>query len=426
MDVRTADLILEAIDPQEVIRFEQNIVRIPSFTTEETPLASFIADYMRQVGGGLLVELQEVPLEGGRTSHNVIGRLPGAGGGPSLLLFGHMDHDPILGREFARLEGWRYDPFGGMIEGEWLYGKGCQDEKGGLAGLVMAAKALVDAGVKLRGDLIFAAIQGHKRRSTGILHALKNGLNATYAINTENCGNTVVPAFVGRSEGKVHVRAPELHFHVKEVFPEFRHRLSAFELMSEIQRMLGPEMQAPETSTWMTFATHPDLPGYPQIRMESVEFHGIDHLILDFHIRTVPGMTPETIRRDLKSLLATLQQKHPYLEAEVVWPLWEHRSAMAVPHDHPLVRKVAYWHERVAGEPAQVSSHGMLGAAADASHTGAAGIDTILYGPGGGHTDRDYRLKGYLEQGPPDERIALKDLVLTAKVLALAAGDLCI
>jgi acetylornithine deacetylase len=425
MDENTVRRILAAVDPQEVIHFEQSIVRIPSFTTEETPLASFIAEYMRGIGGDLAVELQEVPLSEGNVSHNVVGRLVGTGGGASLLLFGHLDHEPILGREFARLEGWKFDPFGGVIEGEWLYGKGSQDEKGGLTALVMAAKALVSAGVRLRGDVLFAAVQGHKQRSTGILYLLRKGLKADYAINTENCGNTIVPAFVGRSEGKIHIRAPELHFHTKDIFPEFRNRLTAFELLNQIQRALGPEMQPPGPDTWMTFEPHRDLPGYPQIRLEHIEFHGLDHLVLDFHVRTVPGMTPETIRKDLKSLLRRLKESYPYLDTQVVWPVWEHRSAMAVPHDHPLVQSLAHWHERVSGEPAQVSSSGMLGAAADASHTGATGIETILYGPGGGETDRDYRLKGHLKEGPPDERIALKDLVLTTKVLALTAADIC-
>ncbi len=62
---------------------------------------------------------------------------------------------------------------------------------------------------------------------------------------------------------------------------------------------------------------------------------------------------------------------------------------------------------------------GRLGAAADASHVVEAGIETILYGPGGGISDREYRLKGHLKQGPPDERISLKDIITTQKFLHL-------
>ena len=425
MDEQLVQKILDAVDDERVIDFERSIVRIPSWTTEETLLARHIADYMRQIGGDLEVELQEVPLVGDKVSHNVVARLRGSGGGPTLLLFGHMDHGSVLGRKYANLEGWKHDPFGAEIEGGWLYGKGCQDEKGGVTGLVIAAEALVKAGVRLKGDVIFAPVQGHKGRSSGTLFLLGQGIKADYAINTENSGNMIVPAFVGRSQGKIHIRAPGLHFHTKETFPQFKPRLTGFELMNEIQRALGPEMQPPGPDCWMTFETHPDLPDYPQIRMEVVEFHGLDHLVLEFQIRVVPGMTDETIRQDLRRLLDGMEKKYPYLKTEVEWPLWETRPAVATPHDHPVAQSLACWHERVTGEPAQVDALGRMGAAADGSHTGAAGIDTVIYGPGGGETDKEYRLRAYLKEGPPDERIAIKDLLTTAKVLALTAADLC-
>lgn len=425
MDEELVQRILEIVDEERVINFERSIVQIPSFTTEETPLARYISGYMRGIGGNLEVGLQEVPLGGDKISHNVVARLPGSGGGPTLLLFGHMDHEPGLGREFANLEGWKHDPFGGEVEGEWLYGKGCQDEKGGITGLVMAAEALVKAGIKLKGDVIFAPVQGHKRRSSGVLFLLQQGIKANYAINTENSGNMIVTAFVGRSDGKIHIRAPKLHFSIKETFPQFKARLTAFELMNEIQRALGPEMQPPGPDSWMTFEPHPDLPGYPQIRMEVVEFRGLGHLVPGFQIRIVPGMTRETIRRDLRRLLDDLEQKYPYLKTEVEWPVWEPRPSVVTPRDHPVVQGLARWHERVTGEPAKVGPSGRLGDAADGSHTSAAGIDTVLYGPGGGETDKEYRLRAYLKEGSPDERIALKDLVTTAKVLALTAADIC-
>ena len=418
--------ILDAVDDKRVIEFEQSIVRIPSFTTEETPLAHHIADYMRKIGGDLKVELQEVPQEGGKVSYNVIARLLGTGGGPTLLLFGHMDHLPYLGRQFVDLKGWKHDPFAGEIEGEWLYGKGCQDEKGGITGLVMAAEALVKAGVKLKGDVIFATVQGHKRRSTGTLYMLGHGMKADYAINTENSGSMIVPAFVGRSEGKIHIRtAPELHFSIKETFPQFKPQLTVFELMNAIQRALGREMHPPGADSWMTFEPHPDLPGYPKFRMEIVEFHGLGHLVLYLQIRTVPGMTDATMSQDLRRLLSALEAKYPYLKTEVEWPITLTRPPGVTHSDHVLVRSLARWHERVTGEVAKIGSLGRLGSAADGSHTAGAGMDTVLYGPGGGQTDKEYRLKGHLKTGPPDERILLKDVITTAKVLALTAADIC-
>jgi acetylornithine deacetylase len=427
MDKQTTQKILDAVDDKRVIEFEQSIVRIPSFTTEETPLASHIVNYFQGLGG-LEVELQEVSLDDRKTSHNAVARLRGTGGGPTLLIFGHMDHGPILGRDYAshELEGWTHKPFGAEIEGDWLYGKGCQDEKGGITGFVMAAEVLIKSGVKLKGDVIFAGVQGHKRVSSGTLHLLKQDYKIDYAINTENSGNMIVQAFVGRSEGKIHIKAKELHFHIKDIFPQFKVQLTAFEIMNQILAALGPEMQSPGPDTWMTFTKHSDLPNYPQIRMEIVEFHHLGYLVLEFQIRTVPGMTDETITQDLRRMLDKFEDKYPYLDTRVEWPSrTKTRPAASTSRDHPLVQSLAHWHERVTGEPGDVGSQGRSGAAADGSHTHEAGITTVLYGPGGGEKDKEYRLKAHLKEGQPDERIAIKDLITTTKVLALTAADIC-
>ena len=432
MDKQMVQKILGAMDDDRIVEFERSIVQIPSFTTQESRLARFIADYMRGIGGDLEVELQEVQLADGEVSHNAVARLPGTGGGKSLLLYGHIDHGPlphVVKHDAERLlKGWVHEPFAAVVEDGWLYGKGCQDEKGGVTGLVMAAEALVKSGVKLRGDVIFAGVQGHKRVSSGTLHLLKNaGVRTDYAINTENSGNSIVPSFVGRSEGKIHIRAPELHFHTKDSWPEeLRNQLTAFELLNQIHAALGPEMQPPGPDTWMTFEPHPDLPGYPQIRTEVVEFHGLSYLVLEFQVRIVAGMTDETITQDLKRLLSKFEEKYPYLKTEVEWPSQtDTRPAVTTPNDHAIVQSLARWHEHVTGEPTDIGFLGRSGAAADGSHTFGAGIPTVIYGPGGGETDKEYRYKARTKQGPPDERVAIKDLLTTAKVLALTAADLC-
>jgi acetylornithine deacetylase/succinyl-diaminopimelate desuccinylase-like protein len=236
----------------------------------------------------------------------------------------------------------------------------------------------------------------------------------------------VVNAFVGRSEGRVHIHARELHSHTKSIFPELEEQLTAFELLNRIQAALGPEMRPPGADGWMTFEPHDELADYPQLRMEGIEFHSVHHLAFEFQIRTVPGMDDASIAADLRRLLARFEERYPYLRTEVEWPSRARgRQAVAYDRDHPLASSLARWHETVAGERPETGSLGRLGAAADASHVVAAGIDTILYGPGGGTTDRAYRLAGLRKEGPPDERILLDDIVTTAKVFALVAAELC-
>lgn len=83
--------ILDRITDQQVLALEQAAIRIPSSTFEEGPLADYLANYMADIG--LDVEMMEVThrAKPGKTTRQPIGRLRGTGGGPSLVLNGHMD-----------------------------------------------------------------------------------------------------------------------------------------------------------------------------------------------------------------------------------------------------------------------------------------------------------------------------------------------
>ena len=57
-----------------------------------------------------------------------------------LLINGHIDVVPALS------EGWEHDPYSGMNDGIWVYGRGSSDMKGGVAAVLAAAKRIADAG----------------------------------------------------------------------------------------------------------------------------------------------------------------------------------------------------------------------------------------------------------------------------------------
>lgn len=421
---RLEQAVLEHIDFDEVARFESDMVDIPSFTTEEQELARFIHGFLDD--HGVPVRLQEVGLANGSTSYNVIAKISGSGNGPSLTFIGHMDHSPTLGRQYANFSGWQRDPFKATIENGWLYGKGCQDEKGGLCAFLMAAVALTRAGFQPKGDVYFIPVQGHKRVSSGTLKLLESGHRTDYAVNSENSGLGLVPTWVGRSEGRITVRGKKLHFHYKDRFPElFGGQRTAMEHLIQILGALGPEMEPPSSDTWLTFDPVSGLPGYPQYRFEQFHFGGLTELAFNIQVRTIPGQTDEMIKRDLEQVIARLKRNDPTIDAEVTWPLWKSRPAVATPVDSHLVTTLATSHEEVFGTPPDISARGRSGAAADGSLTAEAGIQTVLYGPGGGESDRQHELQQRAGNLPWDERIALDDIVNATKVFALTAVRLC-
>ncbi|MFH0848647.1 MAG: ArgE/DapE family deacylase [archaeon] len=81
---------------------------------------------------------------------NSLGKLRGRGGGPSLALNGHVDVVPAG-------KGWSVEPYAGLVKDGAVYGRGSSDNKGGVVALVMAAKAIADSGLDLKGDITMTA-----------------------------------------------------------------------------------------------------------------------------------------------------------------------------------------------------------------------------------------------------------------------------
>jgi acetylornithine deacetylase len=436
--------VLDSIDRDEVIDLELKMVSIPSFTTEEAELARFLYNYMK--GFGLNVELEEVLLEGkrpdidrdftGKSTYIPIGRIKGSGEGSSLLFFGHMDTSPVAGSEYWDPSGWKRDPFKPVVEEPFIYGKGCQDEKGGICAFITAAKAMVRAGFKPKGDIYFCPVPGHKRVSFGTRHLLENyGLHTDYAINSENSGMGIVPVNVGRSEGSIHIKAPPFHFSHKERNPELVNRKTVIENLRIVLEALGPEMMIPHKDSWMTFEVTKGLENYPQIRIENIKLHVPPaartptapecHVQLSLQIRTVPGQTDEVIAADLWNLIKKLELKDPYFKAEVNWPDWPSRPAINTPLESPLIKSLASaYQDLVTDPPLDVSSRGRIGGSGDGSLTFGAGIPTAFFGPGGGARAKLYEEKNY-PRTDKDERVLIDDIVNCSKVMAIAAMRLC-
>ena len=80
--------ILDSINTDEMTSLAQELVRIPSFKTEETEIARFLATYLSDRG----YEVQQQEVEPGR--FQTIATLRGTGGGKSFMLNGHTDIDP--------------------------------------------------------------------------------------------------------------------------------------------------------------------------------------------------------------------------------------------------------------------------------------------------------------------------------------------
>ena len=122
--------------------------------------------------------------------------LRGSGGGRSILLNGHIDAVDVEPRER-----WTSDPFVLTERDGYLYGRGSNDMKGGIAALVIALEALRRQGVRLAGDVVFCTDTDEESSGAGGYMCVRRGVKADAGIAAEatafdawvSCRGTVTP-----------------------------------------------------------------------------------------------------------------------------------------------------------------------------------------------------------------------------------------
>jgi acetylornithine deacetylase len=122
--------------------------------------------------------------------------LAGSDSGHSLLVNGHIDAVDVE----PRAE-WLSDPFRLTERDGYLYGRGANDMKGGIAGLVIALETLRRQGVRLAGDVVFCTVTDEESSGAGGRAAIAHGVRADAGIAAEptefdawvSCRGTVTP-----------------------------------------------------------------------------------------------------------------------------------------------------------------------------------------------------------------------------------------
>jgi succinyl-diaminopimelate desuccinylase len=84
---------------------------------------------------------------------NLVARLTGAAPGRRLVMNGHLDTGPVV--EPAK---WTVPPFGGVIAGDRIYGRGIADMKAGIAANVLAMLTLAEFRENLHGELVLMLV----------------------------------------------------------------------------------------------------------------------------------------------------------------------------------------------------------------------------------------------------------------------------
>nr|MBC8223045.1 M20/M25/M40 family metallo-hydrolase [Candidatus Bathyarchaeota archaeon] len=139
---------IDALTP-ELIELTQELVKTPSENPpgDERGVSGVVSERLEALG--FKVEL----VESEPRRVNTLGRLEGSGRGRKFLFNGHYDTVPVGDLDF-----WSVDPFGGLVKEGRIYGRGSGDMKGAIASAIIAAKALDEAGIRLKGDFMIHGV----------------------------------------------------------------------------------------------------------------------------------------------------------------------------------------------------------------------------------------------------------------------------
>ena len=379
------------VDRSDLIRTLSDLVRINSINPVLVPgapgegeIARYVAAWLGDAG----LEILMVEPEAGRPS--VAARLPGTGGGRSLMLNAHMDTVGVEGMA---------DAWSGAVREGKLYGRGAYDMKGSLAACMVAAKVLAGE-PRLRGDLVVAAVADEEYGSIGTAGLLER-VRTEAAIVTEPTSLRICRAHKGYLWIEVEVEGRAAHG-------------SRFDLGIDANLRMGRFLVALEALERELRARPPHpLVGPPSLHAALLEGGtGLSTYAASSRVRierrTVPGETEAGAVGEIDALLDRLRQADPSLR--ISRSTFFSRDSFEIGPDAGIVRALDAAARRVLPEPPpHVGDTPWM----DSALTAAAGIETVVFGPHGTGAHA------------AEEWVDVESVVTTASVLVETARDWC-
>lgn len=401
--------ILAQVKEDEIVAMSRDVINIPSPTGEELQMAQYMQNALHQLG--LHVTWQEVEEQ----RANVVGRWIGTGGGRNLMFNGHMDTSNTGREDF--LTGLGYKP-NAVVKDGFLYGLGIYNMKGALVCYTHAVKALQRAGVRLKGDVIIAAVAGEiEKTQWGEFQGKEYrgyGFGTHYLVNhgilPDMCilGEPTDMHVVLEHFGSMWVRISCTGIYVHTAFCEGR------EEMNSIRRMHGlMEPILKWITTWESKAAYGG-------KKAIVNLGGIrgghawrasrtpekTDLFLD--VRVPPTIPMSEARREVQQLFLDLEKQHPDFGLE--FETYVSVPGARIDEGHEMIRAIDANHERIMGKPPKRE---VVTWCSDASVLSRYGVETVNYGPSSGPRDKE------------GEKVKIQTLVVITKIYALTAAELC-
>ncbi len=412
--------VLKHITRDEVAELTKQLVDIPSPTGSEREIGEFILHWYSSHG------IKPVRQEIDPNRINAVGVLEGSGKGVSLMINGHMDTS-FTGTEEDRMFCRTLDPeseLRGAIRDGKVFGLGASNMKSGLAAFMVAGKAVQQIGIRLKGDLILAAVAGEISRTpigpyqsgayrgegTGTRYLLTHGVQSDYAIVADRSGHSIVWAQNGVAQFRIDTFGDPHAAWGMTREQEPPERSSAILKMIQVVQAINGWAERFERNHVYMSANGPVI---PKVNIGSIQggapyrpnyYPGVCSLYVD--VRTPPELRPVQVQRELKEVLSKTGIE---FELEMYASLMGYEAKGI----EPVVNVIDQTYQGLLGQKPPPPTTFRASIWTDTNIYNEMGIPACKFGLGG---------KKY---GVRSEQIEIEEIFRGAQVYALAAIEIC-
>jgi len=308
---------------------------------------------------------------------------------------------------------WRLDPFSGAIKEDKIYGRGSLDMKGGLACLMIAIKALIKLGIRLKGDLIFESVMDEESSiANGTLSCIARGYKADAVIIPEPNNMIISPSSLGGTVWKIKIIGKSgMGFGGEEIFEPVFPMGKIIVGLEKYAELLNNDFLKPEI-----FKKNDK--GIPvriaKVRAgEEYKWGTPEECWLEVMFAPWPGISEEQFKSHFLGYINELIDNDPVLKNNppIIESVSRYKLGLDIDINHPLVKTSEKAYYAALNKEATVS--GALFACDAYMFSLYADTPGIILGPGGKNAHAC------------DEYVNKKDLIDLVKIISFTILDWC-
>lgn len=410
--------VLSRINKDELVQLALELGNTESPTGYEGKVGQLIFDWLKSNG----FAPQKIGIVEDRFS--VVGRIPGDGSGLSLIFNSHMD--TVMSRDDIWMYSDAQNPVyhSAWVEDGKVWGAGVVNDKGPMACWMIAAKAIKESGIPLKGDLLLSMVPGEieiepidefqgprcHSHDFGAAYMISHGALADYALVAEATGFRLAWVEAGKLWLKITVFAGPSRY-----TPYYPRPTSMEESPNAIVRTAKLIEKLEEWALEYERKNTREYEGgtvVPKASIGAVR-GGAPHKIYRYpelctiymDIRLTPETNPLDVQAEIQKIIRGLNFK-----AEI--KPFSYRRGYEAKNIKPLAEAVERAHLEILKKKPERPGSPECSMWRDINAFNALGIPSLTYGPGGG-------------LGGGNFFFTIEEMVNAAKIYALTALDIC-